>query len=100
MCTLPTLHPRPVLTRPVHARLAGLSVERSATMPTNVGGDRGHGAVKSKQPAPMQVTAEQILREAHERQYCPCHMLPENPKCGVDDFVCSVCPWKEADIGS
>ena len=66
-----------MLTRPVHARLAGLSVERSATMPTNVGGDRGHGAVKSKQPAPMQVTAEQILREAHERQEDEAYIAPK-----------------------
>jgi len=31
-------------------------------------GDRGQTQVKNKQPAPMQVTAEQILREARERQ--------------------------------
>lgn len=33
-------------------------------------GDRrgGMGDVKNKQPAPMQITAEQILREARERQ--------------------------------
>ena len=71
--TLPTLHP-PVLTRPVHARLAGLSVELSATMAS---GDRGQGAVKSKQPAPMQVTAEQILREAHERQEDEAYIAPK-----------------------
>ena len=46
-------------------------------MPTNVGGDRGHGAVKSKQPAPMQVTAEQILREAHERQEDEAYIAPK-----------------------
>jgi len=31
-------------------------------------GDRGQTSVKNKQPAPMQITAEQILREARERQ--------------------------------
>ena len=31
-------------------------------------GDRGQTQVKNKQPAPMQITAEQILREARERQ--------------------------------
>ena len=31
-------------------------------------GDFGQSKVKNKQPAPMQITAEQILREAHERQ--------------------------------
>ena len=46
-------------------------------MAANVGGDRGHGAVKSKQPAPMQVTAEQILREAHERQEDEAYIAPK-----------------------
>jgi len=40
-------------------------------------GDRGQGAVKSKQPAPMQVTAEQILREAHERQEDEAYIAPK-----------------------
>ena len=40
-------------------------------------GDRGQGQVKSKQPAPMQVTAEQILREAHERQEDEAYIAPK-----------------------
>jgi len=38
--------------------------------------------VKNKQPAPVQITAEQILREAKERQVCVCVCV-----C-VNEFVC------------